>query len=596
MKAPFVNIAAYKFVAIDNLPQRKEEYLTFCNSLGLKGTILLSLEGINIFLSGTRENVDAFVTFLTGVPEFSDIPIKESPSDHQPHSRMLVRLKKEIISMGVETIQPASKTSPKIEAKQLKAWLDEGRDLAMLDVRNDYEIELGTFHDAIPIGVDSFRDFPAAVETLAEELKKKPIVMFCTGGIRCEKAGPLMEEKGFQEIYQLDGGILKYFEDCGEEHYDGDCFVFDKRVAVNAKLEETDVEQCFACQAILSKKDQESNKYQPPHTCPYCYLTQAEKMQRVIEKRNHQMKEIASTLPGSLPYNNVRPINVPLRFDHAILLDVLKGMYPHLDQDHWEQKCEQGHIVWKDQPMSLTDPVRSGWRIEHLIPQTTEPDVNADLKIVYEDDSIIAVEKPAPLPMHPCGRFNRNSFTYLINELYDGEQIRICHRLDANTSGIVICCRKKSASRKIQPQFENNNVKKTYLAEVNGNPQWDSHQSDAPISAKPNQAGSRIVSNDGLPATTQFEVLERYGDTTLLRCLPLTGRTNQIRVHLWDMGFPIVADPLYLPDRKLGQSQTLETTAAPMRLHALQIELVHPESNDAIVLQASQPNWISKRG
>ncbi len=591
MKAPFVNIAAYKFVALENLPERKQEYLKFCNSLGLKGTILLSPEGINIFLSGPRESVDSFVTFLYALPEFSDVPIKESPSDHQPHSRMLVRLKKEIISMGVETIQPARNTSPKIEATQLKAWLDEGRDIAMLDVRNDYEIELGTFDNAIPIGVDSFRDFPAAVDSLSDELKQKPIVMFCTGGIRCEKAGPLMEEKGFQEIYQLNGGILKYFEDCGEEHYDGDCFVFDKRVAVNAKLEETDVEQCYACQAILSVEEQNSPKYTPPNSCPHCYLEPNEMMQRVLEKRNHQLKSIIDPLPGSQPYNNVRPINVPLRFDHASLLEVLTGMYPHLTEEHWAQKCKDEHIVWNDKPLTLSDPVRSGWRIEHQIPQTTEPAVNANLRIVYEDETVIGVEKSAPLPMHPCGRFNRNSFTYLINELYQGEQIRICHRLDANTSGIVVCCRKKSASRKIQPQFENNTVKKSYLAEVHGQPDWETYQSDAPISKGPDQAGSRIVVPDGLAATTHFEVLERNGETTLLCCTPLTGRTNQIRVHLWDLNLPIVGDPLYLKDRQRGNSQTLEVGSSPMRLHAQQIELTHPTTNEALILTADSPTW-----
>ena len=140
--------------------------------------------------------------------------------------------------MGMDEIQPVENTSPKIEPEQLKQWLDEGREVVLLDVRNDYEVEVGTFVDAVPIGVDSFRTFPDAVDTLPAEMKEKPIVMFCTGGIRCEKAGPLMEGKGFGQIYQLNGGILKYFEDCGGEHYDGDCFVFDKRVAVDPELQD----------------------------------------------------------------------------------------------------------------------------------------------------------------------------------------------------------------------------------------------------------------------------------------------------------------------------------------------------------------------
>lgn len=594
MEVPYVNIAAYKFVALDELPDRKKRYLEYCNSLGLKGTILLSLEGINMFLSGTRSNIDTFTEFLRSQPEFNDIPIKESPSDHQPHSRMLVRLKKEIISMGVDEIQPEQKTSPKLAASELKKWLDEGRDITLLDTRNDYEIELGTFDNALPIGVDSFRQFPDAVDSLPEELKQKPIVMFCTGGIRCEKAGPLMEQKGFEEIYQLDGGILKYFEDCGGDHYQGDCFVFDKRVAVNPELEETEAEQCYACQAILTLEDQQSPKYVPPSSCPYCYLTHEEKMQRVVEKRNHDLGSIIAPLPGSQPYNNVRPINVPLRFDKTKLIEVLTGMYPHLGEDHWTRKCSDGHIVWKGEPLSLDDEVRSGWRIEHLLPQTTEPDVNADIKVVYEDDVVIGIQKSAPLPMHACGRFNRNSLTYIVNELYQGEQIRICHRLDANTSGIVVCCRKKSASRKIQPQFEENTVKKVYLAEVSGFPDADSFHSDAPISAKPDQAGSRTVAADGLEAYTEFEVIKRLENTTLLRCVPKTGRTNQIRVHLWDLNLPIVGDPLYLPNGKLGESQTLDVDAEPMRLHAKRIELKHPVNNEPLVLEAEDPGWVCR--
>jgi len=221
----FVNISVYKFVDLDNLAQRKAQLVPLCNQLELRGTILLSLEGINMFLAGTRENIDAFFETIRKQPEFADLQPKESLSDHQPFSRMLVRLKKEIISMGVEAIRPKVRTSPKLTAKELKQWLDEGKDITLYDVRNDYEIEVGTFKNAVPAGIDHFRVFPEATKQLPEDTKKKPLVMFCTGGIRCEKAGPLMEEQGFEQVYQLDGGILKYFEECGGDHYDGDCFV-----------------------------------------------------------------------------------------------------------------------------------------------------------------------------------------------------------------------------------------------------------------------------------------------------------------------------------------------------------------------------------
>jgi predicted sulfurtransferase len=186
---------------------------------------------------------------------------------------MLVRLKKEIIAFGVEGIDPARRTSPKLSARELKQWLDEGRPVTLLDTRNDYEVRLGTFRHALPIGVDHFRDFPAAVRRLPDTLKEQPIVMFCTGGIRCEKAGPFMEREGFRQIYQLDGGILKYFEECGGAHYDGECFVFDQRVGVDPALHETDSVVCFGCQSPLTEAEQEDPRYVPGRTCPYCFQT-----------------------------------------------------------------------------------------------------------------------------------------------------------------------------------------------------------------------------------------------------------------------------------------------------------------------------------
>ena len=254
----FINIAAYKFVELNRLAERKSHLLPLCKSLELKGTILLSKEGINLFLAGKRERVDQLLMQLRSQPEFADLTFKESVSEYQPFTRMLVRLKKEIISMGVDAIQPAKTTSPKITAHELKQWLDEGRDITLLDTRNDYEVEIGTFEKAVPIGIDHFRNFPRAAAKLPETMRNKPVVMFCTGGIRCEKAGPLLEQNGFESVYQLDGGILKYFEECGGEHYRGDCFVFDKRVAVDPNLKETELEQCYACQAILSAEDQNS--------------------------------------------------------------------------------------------------------------------------------------------------------------------------------------------------------------------------------------------------------------------------------------------------------------------------------------------------
>lgn len=244
--APMVNLAAYKFATLTNLDERREVLRELTRRLELMGTILLSPEGVNMFIAGPRESIDEFVVLIESDVEIGKLDIKESLTDYQPFNRMLVKLKKEIIAFGVEGIDPAKRTSPKLPAKQLKQWLDEGKQVTLLDVRNDYEISLGTFEGAEPIGLKHFRHFPEAVDALPEDRKDETIVMFCTGGIRCEKAGPYMEQAGFKNIFQLEGGILKYFEECGSEHYDGECFVFDQRVAVNGELQETDAPERLA--------------------------------------------------------------------------------------------------------------------------------------------------------------------------------------------------------------------------------------------------------------------------------------------------------------------------------------------------------------
>src|SRR5262249_32479792 len=251
-----VNIAAYQFVQLTDLVPLREQLLTKCKSLHLKGTILLSLEGINVFVAGGSAEIQSLLMELRAIPGLANFSPKISVSDEQPFNRMLVRIKKEIIAFGVPGIEPGKRTSPKLAPRELKRWLDEGRPVTLLDTRNDYEVKLGTFNNAISLGIDHFRDFPTAVGQLPAELKRQPVVMFCTGGIRCEKAGPYMEREGFEQVFQLDGGILKYFEDCGGEHYRGECFVFDKRVGVDAGLSESENTQCFKCLEPLSAADQ----------------------------------------------------------------------------------------------------------------------------------------------------------------------------------------------------------------------------------------------------------------------------------------------------------------------------------------------------
>lgn len=263
----FVNIAAYKFVELteDQLTTLKEHLQHKGAELKLKGTILLGLEGINLILAGSKQHIKEFKTFLCGMTEFVDITFKESLSDHQPFTKMLVRIKKEIVTMGVPDINLKYDCAPYLSPEQLKQWYAEGKDMVILDTRNDYEVDLGAFKNAIHLQIQTFRDFPEKIKKLQEKLADKTIVTYCTGGIRCEKAAPFMLKNGFKHVYQLEGGILDYFKKCGGDYYEGECFVFDKRVAVDANLQETDTIICFACGNPIVKDYQNENEL-----CPHC--------------------------------------------------------------------------------------------------------------------------------------------------------------------------------------------------------------------------------------------------------------------------------------------------------------------------------------
>jgi len=266
-----VNVAAYKFAPLSGLAERREPLRALCLAMELKGTILLSVEGINLFVAGSRAAVDTLLDHLRSDPAIGQLEVKESHSDHQPFCRMLVKLKREIIAFGVNGIDPGSTPAKKISPLELKQWLDEKRPCTLLDVRNDYEVRLGTFENAVAFGIDHFRQFPAAADQRLAEHRGDPIVMFCTGGIRCEKAGPYLEREGFRDVYLLDGGILNYFQQCGSQHYQGECFVFDKRTAVDGRLHETSTTLCYACQNPLTAAEQESPMYVPSVSCPYCF-------------------------------------------------------------------------------------------------------------------------------------------------------------------------------------------------------------------------------------------------------------------------------------------------------------------------------------
>ena len=270
MSGPITNIAGYRFVTLPDRDALHPVLQSVCDDLGLKGTVLLAPEGINFFLAGPQASIDGFVTHLEKDARFESIPLKVSYTDYQPFNRMNVRRKKEIISVGLDHIQPESFTGEDIEPADFKAMLDDGTFVHVLDTRNDYELRVGTFENAIDLDIRTFRAFPEAIKSLPDTMKDEPIVMFCTGGIRCEKASAIMIEAGFTNVKQLKGGILGYFETVGGDHWNGDCFVFDQRVAVNPALQETETVVCFACRQPLSVEEQSSQDYVVGDSCPYC--------------------------------------------------------------------------------------------------------------------------------------------------------------------------------------------------------------------------------------------------------------------------------------------------------------------------------------
>ena len=591
---PIINIAAYRFLPLRELRPLRERLQRQCREWELKGTILLSPEGINLFVAGVSEKIEQLLTALRSMPGLETLQVKVSETDHQPFRRMLVRIKKEIIAFGVEGIDPARRTSPKLAPRELKRWLDEGRPITLLDTRNDYEVKLGTFRNALPIGIDHFRDFPRAVGKLAPELKQQPIVMFCTGGIRCEKAGPFMEREGFENVFQLDGGILKYFEECGGQHYEGECFVFDGRVGVDAGLQETESCVCFNCQSPLTPEEQDHEHYVEGQSCQYCFKTEAEQMAVRIARRHEQIRELAAAPPGRTPRDQFKPVNIPAECDGMTLLEALCRVAALLPADGWQQRCDQGRLLDEaDRPAPASQIVRAGERFRHKLPGVIEPDVNMHVEVLHEDEALIVLNKPAPLPMHTGGRFHNNTLQYLLESVYYPQKPRPSHRLDANTTGVLVVARTRHFAGLVQPQFARGEVEKVYRVRVQGQPAADEFNCDAPISDVAGALGSRVVDPEsGLAASTHFRVLERFADgTSLLEARPLTGRTNQIRVHLWHLGFPVCGDPTYWPGGRLGDGQTLAVDDPPLCLHASTITLRHPVTRERVRFTAPMPEW-----
>lgn len=297
--------ALYKFVKLPDYETLVPRLKEVCDSLDIKGTLLLAEEGINGTVSGSRAGIDGLVAFLNADGRFAGLSYKESFYEEQPFYRMKVKLKKEIVTMGVTGIDPQKIVGTYVKPRDWNALISDP-DVVVIDTRNSYEYEIGTFERALDPKTETFREFPAYVAENLDPAKHKKVAMFCTGGIRCEKSTAYLKEQGFEEVYHLEGGILKYLEEVPEEEslWRGECFVFDNRVAVNHKLEKGIYDQCHGCRYPITEEDKQSSRYMLGVCCPRCYTTlTAEQKERFAERQKQieLAKARNETHIGALP-------------------------------------------------------------------------------------------------------------------------------------------------------------------------------------------------------------------------------------------------------------------------------------------------------
>lgn len=305
----------------------------------------------------------------------------------------------------------------------------------------------------------------------------------------------------------------------------------------------------------------------------------------------------ARPLPGEGPYENQRPIHVPLRFRGESVEAFLTKRFAHVDPQRWQAALARGQILWEGKrPAKPQEPVSGGTTLLHCIPGSREPAVDPGIIPIYEDEALLVLSKPAPLPMHPCGRFRRNTLIHLLELAMPSQPLKIVHRLDADTSGVVVLAKSRSVARALVEQFEAREVKKAYRARVWGHvPPGHRWSREDPIGTESQEAGTRQVSLSGRSCRTDFHCLEGDPDgQSLLAAFPQEGRTHQIRIHAAQSGCPIVNDPAYgeKADLRTGLAQGL---AAPLRLLAAELSLRHPVDGSMQCWKVPLPPWARKR-
>jgi UPF0176 protein len=290
-ETPFVVAAMYRFVTLEDYEAIREPLHKVCVDNHIKGTLLLAREGINGTVAGSREGIDALLAYLKSDPRLAALEHKESFDEKQPFYRMKVKLKKEIVTMGIPDVDPNQSVGTYVKPKDWNAIISDP-DVIVLDTRNDYEVEVGTFEHALDPETKIFREFPEYVRNNVDKTKHKKVAMFCTGGIRCEKASSFMLNEGFEEVYHLEGGILKYLEEVPKEEslWKGECFVFDNRVTVDHDLNKGHYELCHACRMPITEEDKASEKFEDGISCPRCYDSLDDRTRERARARQQQME------------------------------------------------------------------------------------------------------------------------------------------------------------------------------------------------------------------------------------------------------------------------------------------------------------------
>ncbi|WP_394203727.1 rhodanese-related sulfurtransferase [Shewanella waksmanii] len=283
--------ALYKFVSLKDHEQLQAPLLTKMESLDIKGTLLLAKEGINGTVAGSQTAIDQLLQWLDSQPGLANIVYKLSFDDNMPFYRTKVKLKKEIVTMGVEGIDPRKVVGTYVKPKDWNQLISDP-DVLLIDTRNDYEVDIGTFKHAVDPKTKTFREFPDYVKNNLDPQKHKKVAMFCTGGIRCEKSTAYLKEQGFDEVYHLEGGVLKYLEEVEQKDslWQGECFVFDNRVSVNHGLEKGEYDQCNACRLPISEQDKQSEHYVKGISCPHCIDQISDKQKQRFAEREKQVQ------------------------------------------------------------------------------------------------------------------------------------------------------------------------------------------------------------------------------------------------------------------------------------------------------------------